>query len=195
MTSHPSTGSRLVRQARTCSGLTQRAIGERADVPQSVIARAETGGRDLNSSGLDRILRATGYQLTTIPTLRSTVAEAADQAGRHLAEGNENAAYRDVIQLADDLAAEHGALRVALAVCPPPPTGDTRFDAWIAGLVEWRLDTERLPHPTWLDAAPHLTEHWWVDEFSAGDQAVAAATPAPIRERGVIIDEAELVSV
>ena len=184
MTSHLSTGSRLVRQARAGSGLSQRAIGERAAVPQSVIARAETGGRDLNSSGLDRILRATGYQLTTIPTLRDTVAEAADQAGRHLAEGNEDAAYRDVIQLSDDLAAEHGALRVALAVCPPPPTGDARYDAWIAGLVEWRLD-----------AAPHLIEHWWVDEFSAGDEAVACATPAPIRRRGVIIDEAELASV
>ncbi len=194
MTSYVNTGARLVRQVRTGSGLTQRAIGRRAHVPQSVVARAETGGRDLNSTGLDRILRAGGYQLTAIPTLRGTVAEAADQAGRHLAAGNNDAAYRDIIQLADDLAAEHGVLRVALTVCPPPPTGDSRFDAWVAGLVEWRLDAEHLPHPTWLEHAPHLTDLWWVDAFSKGDQSVADATPAPIRNRGVIIDETELIS-
>lgn len=188
-------GARIVRQVRRGSGLTQRVVSRRARVPQSVIARAETGGRDLTSSSLDRIVRAAGYQLTAIPTLRVTAAETADLTSRDLHAGHLDAAYRNVIQLADDLAAEHGALRLALTICPPPPTGDTRFDAWIAGLVEWRLDTEGLAHPPWLAAAPSLGEYWWIDEFTAGDESVIEATPDPLRARGVIIDEAELTSV
>jgi transcriptional regulator with XRE-family HTH domain len=187
--------ARLIRQARHTSGLTQRALAARSGTPQPAIARAENSHRDLLVAGLDRLLRSTGHQLIALPTLRSTAAETADVVRLHLAAGREDAAYRDVIQLNDDLVVERGALKVALAVATPATTGDDRYDAFIAGVVDWRLSLDGLPRPTWVDDVKCLDACWWVDPTSEGDAEVVAATPTVIRRRGVIIDEAELRSV
>ena len=120
--------------------------------------------------------------------------DAADLVTAGLAAQNEDAPFRAVIQMADDLAREHGAERVVLTVNPPRSTGDVRFDAFLAGVVELRLDEERLPHPKWLAKAPRLAAQWFVADRLEGDQVTINATPTQLRARGVIIDAAELVS-
>jgi hypothetical protein len=97
--------------------------------------------------------------------------------------------------LADDLEGLHGAERVAACVARPAPSEDVRFDAFIAGVVETRLDAEALPHPVWLRSAASLQTPWWVDRYTAGSDWVVAATPSALRRRGVFVDAAELVSV
>jgi hypothetical protein len=85
--------------------------------------------------------------------VRTAYAIAAERTGRR------SPARAFVIQLADDLEAEHGAERVALAVAPPPTTNDERFDALIAGLTELRLEAEGLPLPKWLSKTPASSRH------------------------------------
>jgi transcriptional regulator with XRE-family HTH domain len=187
-------GARLVRQCRQSNHLTQQVVARRAGVPQSSVARAESGAHDLRVDGLERLIRAAGWQLVTIPTLRRTVDATAAAVRDDLARGREDAAFRDVLQLNDDLLAERGAMRVVLTIAAPGATGDVRYDALIAGLVEWRLARDRLPRPEWLTIAPRLRTPWWVDPSTADDAAVAAATPSPLRRRGVFLDEAELAS-
>jgi transcriptional regulator with XRE-family HTH domain len=53
----------LVRLARERAGLTQRQLAERAGVPQSVIARIESGTRQPSLPTLDHILAGAGVEL------------------------------------------------------------------------------------------------------------------------------------
>ena len=187
--------ARLLRHARHSTPLSQSALAARVGFRQSNISRLESEGRDVNVDTLDRLLRAAGFRLAALPTQSASVAEASDSTARFVAADNEDGAYRAVIQLADDLAREHGAERVALTVAPPPPTGDERFDAFIAGVVDFRLAAERLPRPKWLTDGPRLDSPWFVDRWSIGNSSVIEATPPQLRTRGVIIDAAELASV
>ena len=52
-----------VRAARFDAGLTQRALAERAGVPQSTVARIESRALDPRVGTVAQLLRATGHQL------------------------------------------------------------------------------------------------------------------------------------
>lgn len=53
----------LLRQARECAGLTQRAIAARAGTAQSVVARIEGGQSSPSWETLTRLIGAAGQQL------------------------------------------------------------------------------------------------------------------------------------
>jgi predicted transcriptional regulator len=53
----------ILRIARKKAGLSQRELAARAGVPQSTIARIETGEIDPRNSTLDRVLSECGYSL------------------------------------------------------------------------------------------------------------------------------------
>lgn len=55
----------LLRSARERSGLTQRALAERAGTSQSVIARIELGSSSPTVGTLNRLLEATGHHIET----------------------------------------------------------------------------------------------------------------------------------
>jgi transcriptional regulator with XRE-family HTH domain len=59
----------LLRSARRRAGLTQRALAERAGVPQSTVGRIETGAIDPRATTLQSLLRACGYDLEAEPLL------------------------------------------------------------------------------------------------------------------------------
>ena len=61
--------ARLVRYTRRRAGLSQRALAQRARVPQSTVARIELGRLAPRIDTLERILRATGWTLTSEPVL------------------------------------------------------------------------------------------------------------------------------
>lgn len=58
---------RALRQARRRAGLTQRELAARTGVPQSTIARIESGRADPRVSTLDTLLRACGDELDAVP--------------------------------------------------------------------------------------------------------------------------------
>lgn len=188
--------SSLLLRSRSAAALTQAALGRRVGVPQSSIARAERGRQDLTVAMLARLVAATGNRLTIMPGRGLSAADAAD-AIRCALEANEpDLAFRTMIQLADDLAREHGAERVASCVSPPRSTGDVRYDAFLAGLVETRLVAEHLPLPIWLAGAPVLSIPWVVaGDWLVGDVQTVAETPDALRSRGVIIAAEDLVSL
>jgi transcriptional regulator with XRE-family HTH domain len=185
----------LVRTARRGRHLTQRELAAASKRQQSEVARLERSAQSARIELVEQLLRGARQRLAAIPTERTPVAEHADSIAELLAQGDERRAYRNAIQIADDLAAEHGAERVALAVAPPPTTNDDRFDALIAGITELRLRDEQLPLPAWLrNDTRTLSAQWFVDRYAIDDPAVVAATPEPLRRRGVVLDPAELIS-
>jgi transcriptional regulator with XRE-family HTH domain len=64
-----STAGRLLKYARRRAGLSQRALAVKAGVPQSTVARIESGTLSPRSDTLDGLLRATGRGLATEPRL------------------------------------------------------------------------------------------------------------------------------
>lgn len=57
----------LLRYARKRAALTQRALAEKAGVPQSYVARVESSKVDPTVSSLSRLLRACGTTLEALP--------------------------------------------------------------------------------------------------------------------------------
>ena len=53
----------LVREARKRAGLTQADLGRRAGVPQSTVARIESGARTPSTDLVERLVRAAGFEI------------------------------------------------------------------------------------------------------------------------------------
>jgi len=53
----------LVREARRRAALTQTELGQRASVPQSTIARIESGARTPSTKMVERLVRAAGFEV------------------------------------------------------------------------------------------------------------------------------------
>jgi hypothetical protein len=160
------------------------------------VAAVESGSEDATVSRLEHLLRELGSQLTVLPTRRRPVWAAGEVVRHELDKGKHRSAWREVIQLNDDLRGVDRATCVALAIAPPGPTGDVRFDALIAAVTDHALVNARLPRPLGLDdPAWTLKEPWDVEEIPALQAAARKATPAAIRRHGIYLDRAVLASV
>jgi transcriptional regulator with XRE-family HTH domain len=185
----------LLRQARRARGWSQRALAARAGLKQPAIAAVETGTREPSVATLDRLLAPTGYRLTALPVRRPTVAEGADAVREALRGGRERTAFRRLLQINDDLRAEHGALRVVLSVAPPAPTGSPHHDAFIAALAEHYLEAEHLPLPAWTSTPDRtLGEPWFVVDLPAFRADAEATSPPAFVRHGIYVNASELDS-
>ncbi len=184
----------LLRRARIAAGLSQRALAQRAGVVQPAVARAESGARDVTVHTLAALLRAAGSQLIDVPTVRGTVAAAAETIRLDIEAGDEDSAFREIVQISDDLRAAAPSERVVLAFAPPRSTGDPRWDNLIAGVVEHYLADVGPARPEWLSAVAALTEVWHVDSYTARHPEDAEPTVPAARRRGVVLTRSELES-
>lgn len=184
----------LLSSARRYRGVSGRALARQTASSQAGLVGVENGTADATTGRLDRILRALDYQVVALPTRLGTASDAGEDIRRYLEGGNEDAAFRVVLQLATDLTRADPALRVALCVTPPALTGNPRFDALLAGVVEWELSTNGLPTPSWVSEGTRtLSEPWDVEPVPGLQVAARQRTPDVLRRHGVYLDPAELV--
>jgi transcriptional regulator with XRE-family HTH domain len=185
--------AQLVREARRGRGLSQRALASRAGLRQPALADIERGAHDTRGGQLDRLVNAAGYRLAVLPTSARSAADWGDLIYQELRSPrrSEEVAFRALIGLNDDLAGQSEPLQVALCIAPPGPSGDRRFDAGIAAVVDHRLSTARLPVPDWVrEPQRTLKEPWIVSPY-----ADPATVPKAFRRHGVLLAESELDSV
>jgi transcriptional regulator with XRE-family HTH domain len=76
--------ARMLRTARRRAGLTQRDLAEASGIPQSSIARIERGATVPRIDTFQRLLQATGQQLSSEPRLGSGVDRSTIRAMLHL---------------------------------------------------------------------------------------------------------------
>ena len=184
----------LLSSARRYRGISGRALARQTASSQAGLVGVENGTADATTERLDRILRALDYQVVALPTRLGTASGAGEDIRRYLEVGNEDAAFRVVLQLATDLARADHALRVALCVTPPALSGNSKFDALLAGTVEWKLSTDDLPVPLWVgEGARILNEPWDVEPVPALQETARQRTPDVLRRHGIYLDPAELV--
>jgi hypothetical protein len=165
-------------------------------VAQPSIAAFESERRDVTTLSLSRIVHGLGYQVSLLPVGYLTAIEAAERVSETIETQGAPRAEIHLLQLADDLADAEPALRCALVAAAPALTGDRRFDAWLAGLVEYRLAQIGVPAPGWVNDPERFNPgEWVVGGLSGLADVVRDRTPEPLRRRGVLISEDDLVSV
>lgn len=185
----------LVRSSRRRRNLTQGALASRSGVQQPNIAALETHAKDATITTVERLLAVVGDQLAVLPTREATATDTADHIARLLADKQAGRAYRAVLAFHDGLVRSEPATRVALVVTPPSPIGAAKWDALLAGVVEY--DLARLPIPKWVDEPGRVIDGWYVDERAPQSYRfrIRANTPKAFRRHGVWLDKSELASV
>jgi transcriptional regulator with XRE-family HTH domain len=183
----------LIRDARQSAGITQLELASRAGTAQPAVAAYESGARVPSLATLERLLDACGYdvEVRANPRVRrgaSSLAELAQTIAGDLEQGQERDALRLLFGFADDFRGSSRAGRVALLRDAPPPTGDARFDAALAGVAELFAIEGALVAPAWVNDPERFVEPWWFvasrPEFHA---YTLANTPAVLARHGVFM--------
>lgn len=186
------TATILARSARASSGLSQIELALLSGIAGSSLSLIESGKREPTVATLEVLLRATRHSVVTIPTVRSDAAHIGAEISALLGV-DAYGAFRLFIQLADNLAAEHGATRVNTE---PAPTGSLHWDAAIAALCEYRLAADALPVPEWINTRPGNPDESWAPPTSDYEIPVdQAQVPPEFLSRGILIEAATLESV
>jgi transcriptional regulator with XRE-family HTH domain len=185
--------SALVRDARRAAGITQSELADRAGTAQPAVAAYESGARTPSLSTLGRLLGACEHdvELLARPRVRRGAASLAELAAT-ISEDLERSSERDALRLlfgfADDFRGSSRAGRIALLTDEPPLTGDTRFDAALAGVAEFFAAEGALAAPTWVNGPTRFVEPWWfVASRPAFHGYTLANTPACFARHGVFV--------
>lgn len=187
--------STVIRAARKSQKLTQTQLADRAQTDQAAVSRSENG-RDADFRTIERLLAGAGHRLYSAPTTRDDAAAVSAEIRVRLDAGDKGRALRALIQLNDNLVAEHGLVRGVLALAEPESTKDPGWDAAIAGLVAWRLADEGLPLPAWtLAPNRYLSTPSSLDVDPADPVPSAADVPEELAKRGVLAWRDTFVSV
>jgi transcriptional regulator with XRE-family HTH domain len=178
--------STLVRAARRSRQITQARLAQLTGIDQASVSHHERG-RDAAYSTVDRLLAGTGHRLYAAPTRRDDAASAAEAIRQHLRANDTDRALRALLQLNDNLIAEHGLVRGILGLTEPEPTGNRTWDAAIAALVAWRLNQENIPLPGWVNNLDRKLSVPVVFRIDPADPAPERDdVPNEFAERGVL---------
>jgi hypothetical protein len=90
-----------------------------------------------------------------------TIGETAAQIRRCLAAPDEREALRWVAQFVAEFRRAPRADRPALVADEPPTTGDRRWDAMLAGVVEHLCFHHHLAVPAWALRPDRFLDRWW----------------------------------
>jgi transcriptional regulator with XRE-family HTH domain len=185
--------SALIHESRQAAGMTQMELATRAGTAQPAVAAYESGARTPNLATVERLLDACGYdvELLARPRIRrgaASLAELGQTIEADLAQGLEQDALRLLFGFADDFRGSSRAGRIALLREEPASTGDTRFDAALAGVAELFAGEGAFAAPAWVNGTDRFAEPWWFvasrPEFHA---YTLAHTPAVMARHGVFM--------
>jgi transcriptional regulator with XRE-family HTH domain len=179
--------STLVRAARKSRRLTQQQLAALTRVDQGSVSRSERG-RDAGFSTIDRLLAGAGHRLYSAPTRRDDAATVAAEIRTRLRVGDRDRALRALLQLNDNLIAEHGLVRGILGLAEPESTKEPVWDAAIAALVAWRLGEEGVPLPAWVGHPERFLDEPHTLEVDPADPVPPPSeVPAEFARRGVLV--------
>jgi transcriptional regulator with XRE-family HTH domain len=183
----------LIRAARDAAGITQVELAARAGTTQPAIAAYESGARTPNLATLSRLLGGCEHDVEVLarPRLRrgaASLAELSPTISEDVARGQEGDALRLLYGFADDFRGSSRPGQIALLSDEPPPTGDERFDAALAGAAEFFASEAVITAPGWVDGPERFVEPWWfVASRPAFHAYTLANTPACFARHGVFI--------
>ncbi len=112
----------------------------------------------------------------------------ARRIARALASDREGEARRWLFQFVDDFRGSSPGGQVALVQGAPPLTGDQRYDAAIAALVEHLCAAAHQVPPKWTGERERFAEPWWFMAEMPGYRASALRdSPISFKRHGVFV--------
>ncbi len=98
--------------------------------------------------------------------------------------------------LLDDYRQTESVARRLLSIEEPAPTGEVRFDAYLAALAEHFATQDGYAPPAWVEGPGRFLERSWFREPREGFWPMALVqTPPAFRRRLVFIEESEFERV
>lgn len=183
----------LIRSARQAAGITQLEVAQRARTTQPAVAAYESGARTPSLTTLVRLLGACEHdvEVAAHPRMRrgaASLAQLSQTIQQDLDEGRERDALRLLFGFADDFRGSSRPGAIALIGDEPAATGDSRFDAALAGVAEFFAAERGIPAPGWVDQPNRFVEPlWFVASRPEFDAYTLANTPATFARHGVLI--------
>ncbi|HEY5261713.1 MAG TPA: helix-turn-helix transcriptional regulator [Solirubrobacteraceae bacterium] len=183
----------LIKDARRAAGITQARLADQAGTAQPAVAAYESGARTPTVTTLARLLDACEHDLELQARARvrrgaASLEQLAPEIAEDLARDGERDALRLLFGFADDFRGSSRPGRITLLRDEPPPTGETRFDAALAGTAEFFAREGAIPTPRWVEHPNRFVEPWWfVSSKPAYDAYILAHTPAVFARHGVFI--------
>lgn len=183
----------LIKNARSAAGITQLQLAHRAGTAQSAVAAYESGARTPTLATLERLFGACEHDLELNARARirrgaASLEQLAPILTEELGQDRERDALRLLFGFADDFRGSSRPGKIALLHGEPPPTGDARFDAALAGTAEFFACEGAIPAPGWVEEPNRFVEPWWFATSRAAFEAYTLAhTPAVFARHGVFI--------
>jgi transcriptional regulator with XRE-family HTH domain len=193
----------LFREARLRRGLSQKELAGLAGVPQPTISEIETGRRSPTLDVVNRIIRGgrLPLELALVDEAPFGAAATAREVRHRLADPNresvtrEDGALRSVIDLRDALHRASSEELGELVADRPVLTGDRKWDAFIAGVVEEVCTSRSQPAPGWTQEASRFVRPFWhLSTLAAFHQWELETAPASLVRHGVLAALGELAS-
>jgi hypothetical protein len=108
-----------------------------------------------------------------------------------LADRDDRSRWRLVAEFLEEFGHEPRGARDGLLAEEPGPTGDERWDVFVAALAEYLTARDGRPAPDWSEART-LRQFWFPFNTPAARVDAVVHAPAAFRRRGVFIAPQEL---
>lgn len=144
---------------------------------------------------LGRILEGPRVEVTITDRLadhRVSAGETARRVAEALAGGNTEDAYRNCLELVDDLAAVTPIRLAEIVGDRPAFTGDPRYGALVAAISEDACERAGIPVPAWVGEPERRVDRWYLTDIPSLHQLADEETPPVFRRHGVFILADEL---
>jgi hypothetical protein len=123
----------------------------------------------------------------------SSVGELAEEIAACLAEGEANTATRLAFRFVERYERSDWETRDRIIDGPPRTTGSARYDALVAGIVEFACASHGVVAPSWVDDERYFLDEWWFVSGMASLHADALVhSPISLARRGVIVTQGAL---
>lgn len=183
----------LIHEAREEAGLSLRALAARSDVSYTTISRIENGRIDPSTGTLRKLLGALGEDLELgrrrigeVPQLAAlSDAWSKDRTGRDQPDWTRLRAFLDYL-------ARRPGVALSAIRSRPAASGSLFMDNLLAGVAEKVADDHDGTPPAWTKRVPPLTDTWEALGTPRMRVTAAAATPAQLAARRILIPAASL---
>lgn len=122
-----------------------------------------------------------GYEAMTVAGLAGYLGSATEDGGR----------WRLVAEFLEEYRHEPEPARARLLADDPPPTGDDRWDVFLAALAEHLAARDGRGEPAWAEER-RLRTFWFPFDTRAARADAIVHAPAAFRRRGIFVAPQEL---
>jgi hypothetical protein len=123
----------------------------------------------------------------------NTVIGVSEEIAACLAKGDSNSATRLAFRFVERYDKSDSETRHRITFEPPMTTASDRYDALLAGIVEFACASNGVVAPPWVNAEHYFLNKWW---FVSGTESLHADalvhSPISLARRGVFVTQGAL---